>query len=218
MLESVSRLLGSFSRLTSSRSSRSRFSLLSTRKSRTISSLIPSSSGCCGWGRGGSGPLAFPFSLRFFPLVATHTVPAMPKLPQSPCKQRSSVFGLASGLHCCVPIAACVHFPQHLFSFLQFVSHSNVWPPFLSRSRAAHRSSILFKSAAAHHSGTISFAFSHEQTLISWLMVSVLWLLVLDQRRTASLLLRCFSATVPPPEAFALCRTLPPNLPRHPPE
>ena len=40
MLASVARLPGSFSRLISSRSRRSRFSLLSTRNSRTMSSLM----------------------------------------------------------------------------------------------------------------------------------------------------------------------------------
>lgn len=44
---------------------------LSTRKSRTISSLIPSPLACSDSGRTGSGSVALPFCFRFFPFALT---------------------------------------------------------------------------------------------------------------------------------------------------
>src|SRR5258707_15272597 len=75
MLDNVSRFPGSFSRLTSSRSSRSRFSLLSSRNSRTISSLIPSSLTCSASGRAAAFSVPSPLLFRFFSFVLTQFLP-----------------------------------------------------------------------------------------------------------------------------------------------
>src|SRR5258707_13516097 len=90
MLDNVSRFLGSFSRLTSSRSSWSGFSLLSSRNSRTISTLIPSSLTCSASERAAAFPVPSPLLFRFFSFVLTQFLPQTHPRPLSPCTRRSS--------------------------------------------------------------------------------------------------------------------------------
>src|SRR5258708_7685764 len=90
MLDNVSRFPGSFSRITNSRSSRSRFSLLSSRNSRTISSLIPSSLTCSASGRAAAFSVPGPLLFRFFSFVLTQFLPQTHPHPLSPCTRRSS--------------------------------------------------------------------------------------------------------------------------------
>lgn len=55
---------------------------LSTRKSRTISSLIPSSLTCSDSGRTGSGSVPLPFCFRFFPFAPTPlSIPPNARIP-----------------------------------------------------------------------------------------------------------------------------------------
>src|SRR6266404_3703290 len=90
MLDNVSRFPGSFSRITNSRSRRSRFSLLSSRNSRTISSLIPSSLTCSASGRAATFSVPSPLLFRFFSFVLTQFLPQTHPHPLSPCTRRSS--------------------------------------------------------------------------------------------------------------------------------
>src|SRR6267378_2606397 len=159
MLDNVSRFPGSFSRLTSSRSSRSRFSLLSSRNSRTISSLIPSSLTCSASGRAAAFSIPSPLLFRFFFLCA-HTIPSAnapaPTFTVHPAFQHDS-FHQPS-----VP-ASSNSLPSplspHPFSFLQSSLVSAYLPPSRLQPFLQPLFLSLFNSAALLHSGTPSYHF-----------------------------------------------------------
>src|SRR6266478_4035394 len=160
MLDNVSRFRGSFSRLTSSRSSRSRFSLLSSRNSRTISSLIPSSLSCSASGRAAAFSVPSPLLFRFFSFVLTQflsNAPA-PTFTVHPAFQHDSfhqpsVPASSNSLPC--PLS------PHPFSFLQSSLVSAYLPPPPLQPFLQPLFLSLFNSAAPLHSGTPSFHFSN---------------------------------------------------------
>src|SRR6266478_4374974 len=205
MLDNVSRFRGSFSRLTSSRSSRSRFSLLSSRNSRTISSLIPSSLSCSASGRAAAFSVPSPLLFRFFSFVLTQFLPQTHPHPLSPCTRRSSTILSTNRLS----LLLQTPFPV-LSRRIPSLFFNPVW---FARACLRLRSN-LFSSPSSSPFSTRQSRFIPAHPLFIFLI------------RTSSLLLRLvvslltFSATVsplnpggPPLLVHRLLKTLPPAAP-----